>query len=237
MTGTTHPTAPIDQLPAGPEPAEQTPAERRFAELLHTIRRRIVLHDLPPGAAIDLDALAAEFAVSRTPLRAVIQRLVDDGLVIRRHGVPTCVAPIDLEGLPGAMAFRMRLAEMIGALSPRQPDASLLAAFRALPARFDALGPAPDLRAFGMIDLDLHECVCRLIGNPHLLRTYDRMFFLTARMWVHFLPRLDWPREVATFRRETEDWLQAVERGDIEGLGFLIRNSLAHVLHRIAPLL
>ncbi len=214
-----------------------TPAQRRFIDLHATIRRRIVLHDLPPGAQIDLEALAKEFSVSRTPLRSVIQRLADDGLVTNRHGVATTVTGIDLAGLPGAMAYRMRLAEMIGDLSARAPDQTVINAMRAMPDRFDALGERPDIRGFGCIDLDLHGCVCRLIGNPHLLHTYDRMFFVTARMWVHFLPRLDWQQEVATFRRETLDWLAAVERGDIRALGFLIRNSLSNVLHRVTPLL
>jgi DNA-binding GntR family transcriptional regulator len=220
-----------------PDAVDATPSQIRFLELFNTIRRRIVLHDLPPGMQLDLDQLAEEFAISRTPLRSVMQRLVDDELVINRHGVPTTVSAIDLACLPDAMAFRMRLAEMIGDLSPVMPGKANIEAMEGVLRRFDELGDEPDIRAFGSIDLDLHDCVCAVIGNPHLRQTYDRMFYITARMWVHFLPRLEWSREVEVFRQETANWLGAMQRQDVAGLGFLVRNSLSNVLFRVKPLL
>jgi DNA-binding GntR family transcriptional regulator len=47
----------------------------------HALRNRILTGTLPPGARIDLDAIAAEFDTSRTPVREACLELTHDGLV------------------------------------------------------------------------------------------------------------------------------------------------------------
>ena len=50
--------------------AEQTRIFRRFQAIYHIIRRRITLLEYAPGKILDIDALAKEFKVSRTPIRS-----------------------------------------------------------------------------------------------------------------------------------------------------------------------
>ena len=223
-------------LPAGDH--DDTPAARRFVQLHRELRTRIVRHRYPPGHRLDLDALAVEFRVSRTPLRSVFQRLAYEGLVVSRHGVPTTVTEVDTAGLRESLAFRMRLAELIGQLSPRAAGA---ATRRTLEGARDAaagLDPRrPDIDAFVGIDLELHEAVCALIGNGPLLLAYDQAYYRTARMWWLFLPRLDWAREVAVFTRELELQAEAAERGDVRAVGFNTRNALSALLHRLDGLM
>jgi DNA-binding GntR family transcriptional regulator len=223
-------------LPAGDH--DDTPAARRFIHLHRELRTRIVRHRYPPGHRLDLDALAAEFRVSRTPLRSVFQRLAYEGLVVSRHGVPTTVTGLDRSGLRESLAFRMRLAELIGQLSPRAAGAATRRALERARAAAAALDPTrPDLEAFVGIDLDLHEAVCGLIGNAPLLLAYDQAYYRTARMWWFFLPRLDWGRELAVFTRELELQAEAAERGDVRAVGFNTRNALSAVLHRLDALM
>jgi len=227
---------------AGPAPDagadNDTPAARRFAHLHRELRSRIVRHRYPPGHRLDIDALATEFRVSRTPLRSVFQRLAYEGLVVSRHGVPTTVTEVDTAGLRESLAFRMRLAELIGQLSPRAAGA---ATRRTLEGARDAaagLDPRrPDIDAFVGIDLELHEAVCALIGNGPLLLAYDQAYYRTARMWWLFLPRLDWAREVAVFTRELELQAEAAGRGDVRAVGFNTRNALSALLHRLDGLM
>ena len=215
-----------------------TPAARRFALLHRELRTRIVRHRYPPGHRLDIDALAAEFRVSRTPLRSVFQRLAYEGLVVSRHGVPTTVTEVDTAGLRESLAFRMRLAELIGQLSPRAAGAATRRALERARDHAAGLDPArPDIDAFVGIDLELHEAVCALIGNGPLLLAYDQAYYRTARMWWLFLPRLDWAREVAVFTRELELQAEAAERGDVRAVGFNTRNALSALLHRLDGLM
>jgi DNA-binding GntR family transcriptional regulator len=226
---------------AAPPPAgdrDDTPAARRFAHLHRELRTRIVRHRYPPGHRLDLDALAAEFRVSRTPLRSVFQRLAYEGLVVSRHGVPTTVTEVDTAGLRESLAFRMRLAELIGDLSPRAPGSATVRRLAAARDAAAALAGSPgDVDAFVGIDLELHEAVCDLIGNAPLLLAYDQAYYRTARMWWLFLPELDWSREVAVFARELELQVEAAARGDVRAVGFNTRNALSALLHRLDGLM
>lgn len=75
--------------PQRAEPAtEQSTAARVHAEL----RRRIIHGELPAGTALSENGLAAEFEVSRTPVREVLRELITEGLLevgARRQNIVT----------------------------------------------------------------------------------------------------------------------------------------------------
>jgi DNA-binding GntR family transcriptional regulator len=213
-----------------------TPSRQRFRLIYQTLRNRIALLHYPPDTQIDVDSLAAEFEVSRTPIRSVLQRLEYQGLVITRHGVGTTVAPIDFQGLRDAVLFRMRLAEMFGDLSPLPASEDAVAAIREAREMCRGFGTQIDLGLFGRIDLRQHEAVCMAIGNPLLKQTYDELFFYTVRLWYFFMPRLDWKREVQIFESEVEALLRTMQRGDTRGVGFAVRNSLSAAVIRLDEL-
>ncbi len=215
----------------------ETPAERRFQAIHHIIRERITLLKYPPGTVLDIDALAAEFNVSRTPVRAVLQQLAYHGLVISRHGVRTSVAPIDFDKLREDKAFRSRLAELIGELSPRPPSEAAIEKMAEAERECRELIEHPDLETFARIDIKVHEAICSLIGNQQLLQVYDDLYFRTARVWFYFLPRLDWREEVSIFLRDITDRLNAMKRGDVKAVGFLTRNAVSSVLIRLDSLI
>ena len=214
-----------------------TPAERRFQTIYHVIRERITLLEYPPRTVLDIDALAAEFAVSRTPIRSVLQQLAYHGLVFSRHGVRTSVAPIDFARLREDKAFRSCLAELIGELTP----------LAVKPAALDLIGEAerecrhliehPDLEVFARIDIKVHEAICSVIGNRQLLQVYDELYYRTARVWFYFLPHLDWREEVTIFHRDIAARVDAMKRGDVKALGYLTRNAVSAVLIRLDSLI
>lgn len=214
-----------------------TPAERRFQAIFHIIRERITLLQYPPGTVLDIDDLAKEFAVSRTPIRSVLQQLAHLGLVISRHGVPTSVAPIDFQMLREDKSFRSHLAELIGVLSPLEPDKAAIELMRQAERECRALIEHADLEAFARIDKMVHNSICSLIGNRQLRRVYDDLYFRTARVWFYFLPKLDWHDEVSIFHQDIAARLAAMERGDAKAVGFLTRNAVSAVLIRLDSLI
>lgn len=220
-------------------PADEgaTPAERRFQTIYHIIRERIALLTYPPGTELDIDALAAEFAVSRTPVRSVLQMLSYHGLVFSRHGVRTSVAPIDFERLREDLAFRSSLAELIGALTPLAVTAAAVDLMAEAEGDCRRLIDRPDLKRFTAIDIKVHEAICSVIGNRQLLQVYDNLYYRTARAWFYFLPRLEWREEVSIFHQDIAARADAVKRGDVKALGFLTRNAVSAVLIRLDALI
>ena len=57
------------------------------------LRQSIVDLELPPGSALDEVRLSQQFALSRTPVREALVRLVADGLVTTQPNRGTVVAP------------------------------------------------------------------------------------------------------------------------------------------------
>ncbi len=231
--------------PQRPETAAQaaglgtdaSPWRARFHAIYDQLRARIVLLQYPPGARLDVDALAQEFGVSRTPIRSVLQQLEREGLAITRHGVGTAVTKLDFEHVREAILLRMHLCEVIGMLDPRPPGAPVLAALEMLEKDCDRLlGGGLDCPGFARVDMRLHDCKCTLIGNRPLQRIYDELYYRTARMWFYFLPDMVWREEASALRDDIRMARRALARGDVAAMGFATRNAISDSLFRVGDL-
>jgi DNA-binding GntR family transcriptional regulator len=91
--------------PPASSPPASAPASSRLREsalyeqVAERLRSRILAHTLPPGSWIDEQSLAAEYGISRTPLREALKVLAAEGLVtmkLRRGAYVTEVSERDL---------------------------------------------------------------------------------------------------------------------------------------------
>ncbi len=216
---------------------DTSPWRQRFNTIYKSLREQITLLDYPPETRLDVDALAKEFEVSRTPIRTVLQRLENEGLAITRHGVGTTVTAIDFNLVRDPLLMRMHLAELIGTLSPRVPDETVLIFLEKLLLEFDTLKTSSNSRKFAQIDMQLHDCKCDLIGNELLRRAYDEMYCRSARTWFYLLPRMDWVTEHASLAQDISMTISALKRGDVAAVGYITRNALSSALFRFRDLI
>lgn len=70
-------------------------------EIRHGLADRIISGALPPGTALDETQIAAEFAVSRTPVREALRLLAASGLVDQKPHAKALVAKPDEDELTG----------------------------------------------------------------------------------------------------------------------------------------
>jgi DNA-binding GntR family transcriptional regulator len=116
----------------GPTPPGAPPrrAERAlYEQVAEALRARIVAHALAPGSWIDEQAIAAEYGISRTPLREALKVLAGEGLVtmkLRRGAYVTEVSARDLD-------------EVFHLLALLESDAARVVAERATPAQIAQL--------------------------------------------------------------------------------------------------
>lgn len=210
-----------------PPRARATGVRARFDHIYETLRERIILLDYPPGMRLSEEQLAQEFGVSRTPVRRVLARLDSEGLVNSVHGVGTLVTDAELSELFQVYQLRMELAELIGRLSPVQPDDRGLRRFRDLLARCDALAETPDGREFARINMDFFHALVGLTDNEPLREITERLYYRTTRIWLKSIEHLDLDEEIAIFRREVADVVGAVEIGDIAAVGHIRRSHIS----------
>ncbi len=215
------------------EPKESA-AQERFRNLYNILRLRICLLDYPPGTRLREEDLAQEFGVSRTPVRRVLARLEEQGLVKSVQGVATIVTDVELDELLQTYQLRMELAELVGKLSPLQPDEETIAVFETLSIRGHELSRNPDARAFAELNMDCFHALNRLTGNEPLREISERLYYQTARIWLKSIPRLDLAEEIRIFAREIDELLAAIEIGDLEAAAHIRRShiSMSHTRMR-----
>lgn len=198
-----------------------------------TIRERVCLLQYPPGEMLSENALAAEFAISRTPMRRILRLLEFEGLVLSRQGVGTLVTTVDLKSLKEVYMLRIKLAELIGELSPTPSAEGDLAVLDRLLERLQTMSEKRDYEALGRINMEFNDALVRFISNLALRDISDRLYYQTARVWPQILPDMDWTEEVDYMATEIRQIAEALRQGDMRRVGQTRRDHISMSLSRI----
>ncbi|MBB2976497.1 DNA-binding GntR family transcriptional regulator [Microbacterium endophyticum] len=129
-----------------------------------SLREAILSLDLVPGEKLSERGLEALLGASRTPIRAALMRLENEGLT-ERVGRGWQVTPIDLAEIRAVMEYREAIEKAAVALAIDRADAEELATLRAL---VDS-APRDDSEESGLRDGgDFHLALARLSRNSFL---------------------------------------------------------------------
>ncbi|CAM5761205.1 hypothetical protein LMIY3S_00061 [Labrys miyagiensis] len=212
----------------------QAPSPRqRFAAIHQTLRNRICLLIYLPGAALSEAELAREFGVSRTPMRRVMQALENEGLIETTPSVGSMVTAVDLRALRDAYALRLKLAELLGDLSPATNFAATISSLRELAAECTPLMVNHDVQALAQISHRLQDEILQLSGNAEYRLISEVLYYKTIRAYLQILPDLNWAPEVLAQAEEIGEIVASLEAGDVKAVGFIRRNHIARTLNRI----
>lgn len=207
----------------------------RHSEMHQQIRTQICLLDYPPGARLSEAALAQEFGTSRTPVRRVLARLEDEGLVQSVHGVGTIVTDANIQELEQEYLLRLELTELTGRLSPVTPDAAFLSDFDTLVARGRDIVQTGTPRSFTQFDIEVFECLMSLVGNAPLRHMLERLYYKTKRLWLTaaIKAQLDLTEEFRIFHHELEAIQIALGSGDPQAVAQIQRAHISMSFNRL----
>lgn len=187
--------------------SESRPAEPEarpdLDDVYEALRRRIMLLELEPGTWLREQALAAEFGVSRTPIRRVLDRLAFEGLVTIHPGSGASVSVIDFRELREVWALRLKVSELVAEFVrvPVQPE--ITERLQAVVARLRDRSITNGRELASTYD-DYHRVVLDIMDNGPLRRIYDQLYAQTVRVYVQLLPGLDLQHEIDAMREEVE---------------------------------
>ncbi len=217
-----------------PVPKHRETQAERFDRIYRAIRERISVLEYGPGTVLNEGLLSEEFNVSRTPVRSVLQRLSYEGLVTTRNGVGTIVTEVDVKTFKDIYALRMRLAEDLGVLSPVLPSPETIDELRDLRNQARALRHGPsDHKGYALLCNDFHEKLLAMTGNEVLAEINDLLYYRTARVWLAYLPDIEWDEALEILETEIADTIRALELGDMQGVGNVRRQNLFIILKKI----
>ena len=197
------------------------------------IRERICLLQYPPGEMLSENALAAEFEVSRTPMRRILRLLEFEGLVISRQGVGTLVTTADLKSLREVYLLRIKLAELIGDLSPTPARDGDIVVLDSLLERCKTNQGQRDYEELGRINMEFHDALVLFISNLSLRDISDRLYYQTARVWPQILPDMNWAEEVDYMCTEIRQIAEALRESNMRQVGQIRRDHISMSLSRI----
>lgn len=206
-------------------------------QIYEQLRQRIATRTYPPGMRLSESDLAAEFGLSRTPVRQALQRLATDGLVSIKNGVGVTVTDLDRAEIDQAYYLRCQLAAMIGHTAPRPLANKDIAGLKTIHGRVKTMLARRgeiSLAEFSELCERFHNIVNNVIGSRMLRDFIEILYHQTDRFWFGWMAQADMRAEVTHFLHEVEETQRALEINDFEAVGYIRRNHITMMLARMA---
>lgn len=150
------------------------------------LRDQILQHAFHPGDKLDIQYLADQLGVSRTPVKDAINRLAVEGLVVLQSRQGTYVATLTQETLRDLFEVRVMIeswaAEHLSADTLAENSARATDLFERCARLLDMPdGTRFDYNAFVALDTQLHSLIVNLTANAVLIEIYQRVI---TRAWI-----------------------------------------------------
>ncbi len=139
-----------------------------YQEVAERLRQRIYSHELQPGTWVDEQALAADYGISRTPLREALKVLASEGLVTlkpRRGCYVTEISERDLDEIFTVMAL---LEGQCAADTARKATDSDLARLAAIHDDLERAAAANDIDGYFEANQAFHQEMQLIADNRWL---------------------------------------------------------------------
>ena len=205
--------------------------------IYEAMRQRIATRAYPPGAWLKEQEIAAEFRVSRTPVRQALQQLETEGLLEIRNGVGIRVTEVDDDALDQIYLLRLELVSLIGRAAATPIQATDLEKIRALGRRLKQILDAkerPEIGEFARLCEEFHHLVNTVIASPMLKQFIEVLYHQADRYWYGWMDQTDPKREVEFLYHEVNETVRALEVNDFEAVGYVRRNHISMMLARMA---
>jgi DNA-binding GntR family transcriptional regulator len=191
---------------------------------------RIVHGFSQPGDALDETTLAAEFGVSRTPVREALRQLETVGLAASRPHKGTIVANLSKAELDDAFLVMAELEALCASQCAKMLDAAGKAALAALHEEGAALVARDDFQAFRSHNERFHNAIYRGTGNVFL----EELTFGVRRRLAPFRKmQFELLRRIAGSQAEHGVIVEAILRGDSDAAGRRMRDHILIVRRKV----
>ena len=209
---------------------------RPLADEVHdTLLRQLMSSRFVPDSRVTIDALARELGVSQTPIRAALNRMEADGLVVRVPHAGYRIPPlITRERFDDMLEIRLLLEPAAARRAAERATSSQVSELRRLLEEMAGLeeGDGPSAYGtFGLRDAAFHDLVARSAGNE-LVRE------ALARLHTHVhLFRLVYDTQVTYLAMaEHDEILAAIAARDPDQAAYAMRQHILLSGDRFRPL-
>lgn len=182
------------------------------------LKRKILFLDLQPGEAIDEKKIAAEFKVSRTPIREILQKLEWEGLVDIIPRGTISVATLEYNKIKNTYFMRVQVEGLAGKLAAAYGKPKHVARIKAILDNIANIKDGHTARKLIDFDAALREILYEATGNSVLKQVSDNLYEQTVRIWLSHIQNdpsnAILKREFDYLVEEIESAIETIERKD-----------------------
>jgi DNA-binding GntR family transcriptional regulator len=187
----------------------------------------IISGELAPGTLVSVPTLAAQFAVSATPVREAMLDLEQRGFVVSVRNKGFRVTEVSEQDLREIVEMRQLLEAPTLRLLAGDFPLETLPRWRALAEQITARAVSANLTGFIELDRDFHLGLLGLYGNARLV---DMVRELRLQTRMVNLALMTQSQELLDSAREHHLMLELLERGQGQALEELVVRHLGHVI-------
>lgn len=140
-----------------------------------TLRRAIIRCELPPGEKLVIDRLSVEMGLSQIPVRAAIQRLQAEGLVVISPHASAIVAPLPPEKVAEVFALLESLERAAFAAAAQKRTEADLADLADIVRQMDVSLAEPHPAGWLSLNSAFHRRIAAISGMPLLVDFTNRV--------------------------------------------------------------
>lgn len=189
-------------------------------KIYEQLKRKILFLEFQPGEVIDEKKIAAEFKVSRTPIREVLQRLEWEELIeIIPRGVIS-VATLEYTKLKQIYFMRVQMESLAGKLAAANGYPKHIAQLQSILE--SVVGKNGEISLPELVDFDLifREVFYEATGNAVLKQMSDSLYEQTQRVWMLNVKRDEtssvMQRDIDLLIEELKAAIETIEKKDHE---------------------
>jgi DNA-binding GntR family transcriptional regulator len=210
-------------------PVLQAPGSRLLRlDIFRELRQDILACRLPPGAELREAELAERFAVSKSPVRDALSRLVHEGLVMVMPRQGYRVAPISMKDVRDMFQYRAVLESACLRVAAERASSEAL---RGLD-RFREFDPAAYPDGFIGYNRDFHSALAELCGNARLLAAVAIQMDQMDRAITLSLAALR-PSDPARLILQHAEIVDALQRPDARRAAALVTRHIGEAQKRV----
>lgn len=188
----------------------------------------VILGRLPAGTRLEERSLAQRYGVGLAGVRAALNRLALEELVVRKAREATLVRVLDLQEIRQTLEVRRLLEPYCAALAAGRGCSAEVAALKRVFDGAPEVLDSGDRESVVLMDLRFHAILARSSGNLVLARVVVALQHKAARFWAH--ARASAAQDGLAKISEHLAIVEAIERRDPDGA----REAVLRVLGRVS---
>lgn len=207
--------------------ARQATPETLVAYATEQIRQRIVLGEIAAGERVPVYQLAAEFGISRVPLREAMRQLEAEGLVDNVPRKGTVVRPLNLQDLEDCFVLLEHIEVIAARRAAVLSNPTMVKEMRYWSEEMMRHSDRRVSREMLLAHREFHFAFFDALGEGIMLRLLRMLWHTCERYVMHCMPD---PGRQEHSRSEHLGLIELVEAGDAEGAADLLSHHISSSL-------